>query len=64
VRENDCVGCQLCFIVCPVDGCIAMVRLDDGKESVTWNELMKQLPQPLTWEALRQFQAKHGIEIH
>jgi dihydropyrimidine dehydrogenase (NAD+) subunit PreA len=64
VREDDCVGCRLCFIVCPVDGCISMVRLDDGKETMTWNELMKQLPQPLTWEALRAFQKKHGIEIH
>ena len=64
VRESDCVGCRLCYIVCPVDGCISMVQLDNGKESMTWNELMKQLPQPLTWEALRQFQKKHGIEIH
>jgi hypothetical protein len=47
-----------------VDGCISMVRKDDGSEAITWNELMKQLPQPLTWEALRQFQKKHGIEIH
>jgi len=64
VRENDCVGCRLCFIVCPVEKCISMVRLDDGSEAITWNELMKQMPQPLTWEALRQFQKKHGIEIH
>ena len=64
VREDDCVGCRLCFLVCPVEGCISMVRKDEGKETMTWNELMKQLPQPLTWEALRQFQAKHGIEIH
>jgi dihydropyrimidine dehydrogenase (NAD+) subunit PreA len=64
VRESDCVGCRLCFIVCPVDQCIAMVRIDDGSEALTWNELMKQMPQPLTWEALRQFQHKHGIEIH
>jgi hypothetical protein len=41
-----------------------MVRKDDGTEAITWNELMKQLPQPLTWQALRAFQAKHGIEIH
>jgi len=27
-------------------------------------KMMRDLPQPLTWEALRQFQAKHGIEIH
>lgn len=64
IREEDCVGCRLCFIVCPVEGCISMVRKDDGTEAVTWNELMKQMPQPLTWEALRQFQQKHGIEIH
>jgi dihydropyrimidine dehydrogenase (NAD+) subunit PreA len=64
VRESDCVGCRLCFIVCPVEGCISMIRKDDGNETITWNQLMKQMPQPLTWEALRQFQAKHGIEIH
>jgi dihydropyrimidine dehydrogenase (NAD+) subunit PreA len=64
VREADCVGCRLCFLVCPVEGCISMVRLDDGSEAVSWNELMTRLPQPLTWEALRQFQAKYGIHIH
>ena len=64
VRETDCVGCRLCFIVCPVDQCISMVRTDGGSDALTWNELMKQMPQPLTWEALRQFQHKHGIEIH
>ncbi len=64
VREDDCVGCRLCFIVCPVESCISMVRKDDGTEAITWNELMKQLPQPLTWQALRSFQAKHGIDIH
>jgi dihydropyrimidine dehydrogenase (NAD+) subunit PreA len=64
IRQSDCVGCALCFLVCPVDSCISMVRKDDGSEAITWNELMKQLPQPLTWESLRQFQQKHGIEIH
>jgi dihydropyrimidine dehydrogenase (NAD+) subunit PreA len=64
VREEDCVGCRLCFLVCPVENCITMVRKDDGSQSITWNELMKQLPQPLTWEALRHFQKKHGIDIH
>ncbi len=63
IREEDCVGCALCFLVCPVDGCISMVEIETG-EKKSWNELMKQLPQPLTWEALRQFQKKHGIEIH
>ncbi len=64
VREADCVGCRLCYIVCPVDGCISMVQLDDGRQSKTWNELVKELPQPMSWEDLRAFQKKHGIEIH
>ncbi len=64
VRENDCVGCRLCYIVCPVDGCISMERIDDGSETKTWNQLMTELPQPLQWSDLREFQKKHGIEIH
>ena len=64
VRESDCVGCALCFLVCPVDSCISMVRKDDGSKAITWNELMGQLPQPLTMDSLREFQKKHGIEVH
>lgn len=67
VREEDCVGCCLCFLVCPVDGCISMVRVDDGKETKTWNELMndfKKEGKSLTWESLAEFQKKHGIVIH
>lgn len=64
VRESDCVGCALCSLVCPVEQCITMTRIDERKNHVTWNELMKKLPQPLSWEELREFQKKHGIEIH
>src|SRR5579863_7478449 len=39
VREEDCVGCRLCYNVCPVDNCIAMVELPSGREAVTWSEL-------------------------
>lgn len=64
VRESDCVGCRLCYIVCPVDNCITMIQKDDGKSIITWNELMKELPQPLTMDDLREFQHKHGIDVH
>ena len=30
VVDADCVGCNLCMHVCPVDGCITMQRVDDG----------------------------------
>jgi dihydropyrimidine dehydrogenase (NAD+) subunit PreA len=67
VREEDCVGCCLCSLVCPVEGCISMVRIDDKSKSKTWNELIKDFQKekkPLTWENLAEFQKEHGIVIH
>ena len=67
VREEDCVGCCLCSLVCPVEGCISMVRVDDQSTSKTWNELIKDFEKqgkPLTWENLAEFQKAHGIVIH
>ena len=31
VIDAECVGCNLCVNVCPVDECITMVRLDAGQ---------------------------------
>lgn len=67
VKEEECVGCSLCALVCPVDNCISMVRVDDEKESKTWNELTTEFEKegkPLTWKNLEEFQKKHGIVIH
>ncbi len=30
VINGECVGCNLCMHVCPVDNCISMVRVDEG----------------------------------
>jgi dihydropyrimidine dehydrogenase (NAD+) subunit PreA len=30
VIDEECVGCNLCMHVCPVDNCITMERVDDG----------------------------------
>ncbi|GGE22135.1 dihydropyrimidine dehydrogenase subunit B [Marinithermofilum abyssi] len=38
VREEDCVGCNLCSMVCPVDDCITMVQVDASKPAQTWRE--------------------------
>ena len=38
VREEDCVGCNLCSIVCPVDGAIDMVEVPNELPPMTWNE--------------------------
>jgi dihydropyrimidine dehydrogenase (NAD+) subunit PreA len=41
VDETECVGCNLCSCVCPVDGCITMVRVDQGVAPETWEERTK-----------------------
>jgi dihydropyrimidine dehydrogenase (NAD+) subunit PreA len=38
VDEDHCVGCNLCSLVCPVDGCITMERVDNGLVPETWEE--------------------------
>jgi len=38
VDETECVGCNLCSLVCPVDDCITMVRVENGLAPETWEE--------------------------
>ncbi|MBI2684866.1 MAG: NAD-dependent dihydropyrimidine dehydrogenase subunit PreA [Acidobacteria bacterium] len=65
VREDDCVGCRLCYNVCPVEKCIAMVDAPSGRESVTWDELMQSNPElGEDWEAMKAYREKHGIHVH
>ena len=40
VDEPECVGCNLCQLVCPVPGCISMTEVPNGK-SETWNDRVK-----------------------
>lgn len=65
VREDDCVGCRLCFNVCPVENCIQMVELPSGRASVTWDELSKKQREVTEdWEKMEQYRQKMGIGIH
>jgi dihydropyrimidine dehydrogenase (NAD+) subunit PreA len=41
VDETECVGCNLCSLVCPVDDCITMVRVDTGLASESWDQRTK-----------------------
>jgi dihydropyrimidine dehydrogenase (NAD+) subunit PreA len=38
VDEHHCVGCNLCSLVCPVEGCITMERVDTGLAPQSWAE--------------------------
>jgi dihydropyrimidine dehydrogenase (NAD+) subunit PreA len=38
VDEIECVGCNLCALVCPVDGCITMERVDNGLPFESWEQ--------------------------
>jgi dihydropyrimidine dehydrogenase (NAD+) subunit PreA len=41
VDEHECVGCNLCWLVCPVENCISMVRVDEGDHPQSWAERVK-----------------------
>jgi dihydropyrimidine dehydrogenase (NAD+) subunit PreA len=36
VDESECVGCNLCWLVCPVPGCITMEKVDNGLPPQSW----------------------------
>ncbi len=38
IKTDTCVGCNLCSLVCPVEGCVAMREVETGKPPMTWNE--------------------------
>ena len=40
VDEVECVGCNLCWLVCPVENCITMERIDTGRAPESWAQRM------------------------
>jgi len=38
IIDSECVGCNLCAHVCPVDHCISMVEVATAKPHLTWKE--------------------------
>ena len=62
--EEDCVGCRLCYNVCPVENCISMVEIASGRDAVTWMNLQTKPEITSDWEAMKRYRKEKGIEIH
>jgi dihydropyrimidine dehydrogenase (NAD+) subunit PreA len=43
VKEDICVGCNMCSLVCPVATCITMNAVDTGRPHMSWNEYQAKL---------------------
>jgi dihydropyrimidine dehydrogenase (NAD+) subunit PreA len=42
IDEDECVGCNLCNLVCPVPGCITMEDVSINPEKESWNDRISQ----------------------
>jgi dihydropyrimidine dehydrogenase (NAD+) subunit PreA len=43
IKEDTCVGCNMCSLVCPVENCITMQEVDTGLPPMSWNEYQAKL---------------------
>ena len=43
IKEDTCVGCNMCSLVCPVESCITMQEVDTGRPPMSWNEYQARL---------------------
>ena len=43
IKEDTCVGCNMCSLVCPVENCITMQEVDTGQPPMSWNEYQARL---------------------
>jgi dihydropyrimidine dehydrogenase (NAD+) subunit PreA len=65
IRENDCVGCRLCFNICPVEDCIQMIEEPSGRSPISWDQIAHTQPEVTEdWNKMQQYRQKMGIEIH
>jgi len=41
VDETECIGCNLCAAVCPVDRCVTMTEVNGGRPFESWNDRVR-----------------------
>jgi len=43
VDEEECVGCNLCWLVCPVEDCITMEKVERGLAVESWDQRVARM---------------------
>jgi dihydropyrimidine dehydrogenase (NAD+) subunit PreA len=43
IKKDTCVGCNMCALACPVEGCITMEEIPTGKPAMSWSQYQKLL---------------------
>ena len=43
INQDTCVGCNMCSLVCPAEGCITMRQRDSGLPQMNWKEYQRKL---------------------
>jgi dihydropyrimidine dehydrogenase (NAD+) subunit PreA len=43
IKQDTCVGCNMCSLVCPVEGCITMKEVNTGKPPMSWRQYQEFL---------------------
>jgi dihydropyrimidine dehydrogenase (NAD+) subunit PreA len=44
IDESECIGCNLCSLVCPVHACLTMQPIDQGRAFESWNQRVRRHP--------------------
>jgi dihydropyrimidine dehydrogenase (NAD+) subunit PreA len=38
INKDACVGCNMCALACPIEGCITMKEIPSGNDSMNWKQ--------------------------